>query len=305
MKQTTVKQLYAVSGNRCAFPKCRQALVQRGVVVGEMCHIKGKKGGPRWDKNQSKDQREAYENFILMCSIHHKIIDTDVDTYPVDKLYKMKAAHERRQERVSRTLAGGRRWRLTDTQVAQFTKTLSVSYTAEVISFNQSGGQTAHTITNVYAAPAPTDSPTLTPIVESLMCSAQHPTIDIYDLRVRIRNDGKKAVRNFSLEIEVPNAYASSNASSSIAYVSNHDRPGVTLYRRSSDEPNVPITILRALQTSDSFLSIDYQIRREQYAGITESVAVLLYADDEYINRTEFPITEFRNKDRMKQLGLI
>lgn len=306
MKQTTVKRLYAVSGNRCAFPRCRQALVQKGVVVGEMCHIKGKKGGPRYDKTQSKDEREAYENFILMCSIHHKIIDTDVGAYPEEKLYNMKQRHERRQEQLSRTLAGGRRWRLTDNQAAQFTKTLNITYTAEVMSFNQSGGQTALTINNIHYAPAPADTfaPALSPVVDSPMNSPVHPAIDIYDFRVRIRNDGKKAVRNFSLEIEVPNAYAPSNVSSSIAYVPNHERPGVTLYRRSSEEPNVPVTILRALQTSDSILSIDYQIRRDQYAGITESIAVLLYADDEYLSRTEFPIADFRNKDRMKQLGL-
>lgn len=136
------------------------------------------------------------------------------------------------------------------------------------------------------------------------MNSPVHPSIDIYDLRVRIRNDGRKAVREYCLEIEVPNAYASSNASSSVVYVPNHSKPGVTLYRRSSDDPNRPMSVLYPLQTSDYILSVDYQMRREQYAGVTESITVLLYASDELVSITDFPIADFRNKDRMDQLGL-
>jgi len=67
----------------------------------------------------------------------------------------MKQAHERRQELLSTTLAvvydGGSRIK----QVAQLTKTLNISYTVEVMSFNQPGGQTARTIRNSDNAPAP------------------------------------------------------------------------------------------------------------------------------------------------------
>src|SRR5687767_6323341 len=91
VKEVTVTMLFALSGNRCAFPKCRNGLIERGVVVGEMCHIEAKEeGGPRYNKSQSKDEREAFENLILMCAIHHKVIDTKPDDYPVPMLQTWK-----------------------------------------------------------------------------------------------------------------------------------------------------------------------------------------------------------------------
>src|SRR5215216_5239629 len=97
MKSTTVKMLFALSGNRCAFPRCRNRLVEHGVVVGEMCHIEAKEpGGPRYNDSQTDSQREAIENFILLCAVHHKVIDTKPSEYPVDLLRKWKARHEGR-----------------------------------------------------------------------------------------------------------------------------------------------------------------------------------------------------------------
>ena len=40
----TLKKLFALSGNECAFPGCKAPMVDAGsgIVVGEICHIKGK-----------------------------------------------------------------------------------------------------------------------------------------------------------------------------------------------------------------------------------------------------------------------
>jgi len=52
--ETTIKRLFAVSGNRCAFPGCTAVLVTGGVVTGEICHIKAQNPqGPRYDPAQS------------------------------------------------------------------------------------------------------------------------------------------------------------------------------------------------------------------------------------------------------------
>ncbi len=47
--EQTVKRLFALSGNICAYPGCEVPIVERnGVVTGEICHIKARKpGGPR------------------------------------------------------------------------------------------------------------------------------------------------------------------------------------------------------------------------------------------------------------------
>ena len=93
----TVKRLFAVSGNRCAFPDCEATLVdeQSGVVTAEICHIKARSPkGPRYDPSQSDEQRHGYDNLILMCGDHNKVIDDDAKAYTVARLHRIKAEHE-------------------------------------------------------------------------------------------------------------------------------------------------------------------------------------------------------------------
>lgn len=92
----TVKRLFAVSGNICAFLKCTMPLIDgSGSVIGQICHIKGKNAGSaRYDIAQTNEQRNAFENLIVMCLVHHKVIDDDEESYPVEKLQKLKIAHE-------------------------------------------------------------------------------------------------------------------------------------------------------------------------------------------------------------------
>ena len=64
-------------------------------VIGEVCHIKSRSvGGPRHDATQSDEERNAYENVIAMCSIHHTVIDDDAESYTVERLQKIKSDHE-------------------------------------------------------------------------------------------------------------------------------------------------------------------------------------------------------------------
>jgi hypothetical protein len=93
--QKTYNLLYARSSNRCAFPTCKNPITINQTLVGNVCHIKAAKpGGPRYDPNQTNDERHGYDNLLLMCSIHNKIVDDDEATYTVDRLKKMKADHE-------------------------------------------------------------------------------------------------------------------------------------------------------------------------------------------------------------------
>jgi len=90
-----VKRLFALSGNRCAFPKCESPLVQSGSIVGVVCHIKADSpGGPRYDTEQTDNERHAFENLLLMCGVHHKVIDDDEGSYTVARLLAIKEAHE-------------------------------------------------------------------------------------------------------------------------------------------------------------------------------------------------------------------
>jgi len=196
----------------------------------------------------------------------------------------------------------GSRPRLTRDQVYQFIQTMNIVHA--VSSINQQGGQTAYQIINYHEA-TKTPQPQLVPIVGIMMVSPQHPSIDLYDFRIKLRNVGDATARDFTVEIEIPNAYANSSYGS-IARVTSHDRGNVAFYRFPTRHPfeKTPDFVLYPGQTSDYVLSIDFQLLHEQYADVNASIRVVVYSGDAPPTITEIPIREYRNKDRLDQLGL-
>jgi len=95
---STIKRLFALSGNRCAYENCTLPIVESsGAVTGIICHIKARnKGGPRFDAKQTAEDRHSFGNLVLMCARHGKLIDCDPRTYTVELLKSIKAAHENR-----------------------------------------------------------------------------------------------------------------------------------------------------------------------------------------------------------------
>lgn len=92
----TVKRLFALSGNQCAFPRCTTPIVDRlsGKVTGKICHIKARNPlGKRYDQTQMDEERHGFENLILLCPIHHDVVDDDEVAYTVERLYRMKVEH--------------------------------------------------------------------------------------------------------------------------------------------------------------------------------------------------------------------
>lgn len=97
----TRKILWGNSGNRCNFPgcNCNLDLVSGSshTIVGEECHIEAQsKGGPRYNPSLTETQINDQSNLILLCSVHHKLIDSNPEEYTVDCLKMMKANHEKR-----------------------------------------------------------------------------------------------------------------------------------------------------------------------------------------------------------------
>ncbi|MBI5788958.1 MAG: hypothetical protein HZA78_08910 [Candidatus Schekmanbacteria bacterium] len=96
----THKILWGRAGNVCSFSDCKKELVideteaDDPSIVGEEAHIVAEKpDGPRGDSNLL-EQRDKYDNLILLCRIHHKQVDDQPCTYTVEKLKEMKKAHE-------------------------------------------------------------------------------------------------------------------------------------------------------------------------------------------------------------------
>lgn len=94
--EATVKKLYLLTSNRCAFPECVHPLAtptERSVA--EVCHIcADQAGGPRYDPQQTEKERQSYENLIVLCANHHLMVDGNETTFTADVLRDMKRKHE-------------------------------------------------------------------------------------------------------------------------------------------------------------------------------------------------------------------
>lgn len=89
-----VKELYAKSGNCCAFSGCNEQLFENA-NVGQICHIQGvNSGSARYNPDLPEEVVNGIDNLSLLCSNHHKLIDEREDLFPVEKLLEMKKAHE-------------------------------------------------------------------------------------------------------------------------------------------------------------------------------------------------------------------
>lgn len=91
----TIKRLFGLSGNQCAFPDCKKKLVNPdNARDSNICHIEAKnKGGERYNHNMTDQERDDYPNLILLCIQHHDETN-DVQKYTVAKLKNMKQKHE-------------------------------------------------------------------------------------------------------------------------------------------------------------------------------------------------------------------
>lgn len=96
----TRKMLWGRAASRCAYPDCRRPLVEDETetddpsIVGDEAHIVAReKDGPRGASTLTVAQRDSYGNLMLLCKVHHKLVDDQPGEYTVEKLQEMKATH--------------------------------------------------------------------------------------------------------------------------------------------------------------------------------------------------------------------
>ena len=104
----TIKRLYALSGNQCAFPGCSVRFLNYydDTNISNICHIEDANASThkadRYNPNMSDKERSDYSNLILLCPNHHNETN-DPNKYSVEILKEMKRKHE---ENVEKKLSG-------------------------------------------------------------------------------------------------------------------------------------------------------------------------------------------------------
>ncbi len=95
IKKDVLRNLSIRSKNKCAFPGCDHPILNLdGDYIAELCHIEAAEpGGPRYNPQQSDEERRSYDNLLFLCHRHHKETD-DEALYPVTLMKKIKFEHE-------------------------------------------------------------------------------------------------------------------------------------------------------------------------------------------------------------------
>ncbi len=92
--------LWAKAAGRCEFNGCNKPLFRDDLTQVEMnfadvAHIIGdRSGGPRGDRELSKEYCNDVSNLMLMCLDHHRMIDAFYETCSEEILRQMKDVHE-------------------------------------------------------------------------------------------------------------------------------------------------------------------------------------------------------------------
>jgi len=97
-------RLWVQSGGRCAI--CNDVVYRDGLTLtvgnfADLAHIIAySEDGPRGNENSS-NLTISYDNLMLLCKTHHKLIDDNPGEWPIDKLSKTKKVHEERIENLT------------------------------------------------------------------------------------------------------------------------------------------------------------------------------------------------------------
>ena len=103
IRETTRHVLFGLAAGYCQYRGCEKRNLGDPVTgevfnTGWVAHvIASEPGGPRGHEKHSKDLRDDITNLMLLCDIHHRLVDKhDPKGHPPERLYAMKAEHEAR-----------------------------------------------------------------------------------------------------------------------------------------------------------------------------------------------------------------
>lgn len=93
---TTIKRLFALSGDRCAFPGGMDPLLDQKGISSPTCATSPVASPAQGDTipSQTEKQRHGFNNTIVLCANHHRLIDSDETNYKRRVFLEMKRVHK-------------------------------------------------------------------------------------------------------------------------------------------------------------------------------------------------------------------
>lgn len=93
VSSTTQKLIWGVFAARCSI--CHSKVVWESAaggrsLIGEIAHIVGAKRGAARGQTAFEGDRDSPDNLMLLCRMHHKIIDDNEVEYPVERLREIR-----------------------------------------------------------------------------------------------------------------------------------------------------------------------------------------------------------------------
>lgn len=97
----TRKILWTRAGNQCALCQCKLIMPSEtendpAAVVGDECHIVGKTPDSARYRDDLTIDPDSYDNLIVLCKTHHKLIDGQPVHFTEEILITLKSNHEQR-----------------------------------------------------------------------------------------------------------------------------------------------------------------------------------------------------------------
>lgn len=89
------QHLYTAFAGQCAFSGCPyQVQLPEGVTILEIAHIfASNPGGPRFNPAIGAGQANEDSNLILLCPVHHRLVDENPSAYPAEVLRHIRDNH--------------------------------------------------------------------------------------------------------------------------------------------------------------------------------------------------------------------
>jgi hypothetical protein len=104
----TKMMLWGKAAGRCQYEGCNDLLdldlvTKSGMNASYIAHIYGdQRLGPRYHQELSVKLAKDISNLMLLCDRHHRLVDVEQEAdHPAERLFAMKASHERRIEIVT------------------------------------------------------------------------------------------------------------------------------------------------------------------------------------------------------------